>query len=180
MLCEKAQIMDADALRRALMRMSHQIVEKNRGVEGLCLVGILRGGAALADRVCQNIEHIEGVRVPCGSIDIGFYRDDLSHLSETPLLRRCELPFDVTGRTIILVDDVLYTGRTTRAAIEAIFSAGRPRSIQLLVLIDRGHRELPIRADYVGKNIPTSHAELVEVRIPPYDRETGVWLMEQQ
>ena len=177
-LRQKAQIMDGSALSRALMRMSHQIVEKNRGVQDVCLAGILRRGAVLADRVQHNIETIEGVRIPCGSLDIGFYRDDLSQLAEAPLLRRCELPFDVTGKTIVLVDDVLYTGRTTRAAIEAIFTAGRPRAIQLLVLIDRGHRELPFRADYVGKNIPTSHSELVEVRVPPYDAETGVWLMD--
>lgn len=177
-LRQKAQIMDGSALTRALMRMSHQIVEKNRGVQDVCLAGILRRGAVLAEHVQHNIEAIEGVRIPCGSLDIGFYRDDLSQLAEAPLLRQCELPYDVTGKTIILVDDVLYTGRTTRAAIEAIFAAGRPRAIQLLVLIDRGHRELPFRADYVGKNIPTSHSELVEVRIPPYDAESGVWLMD--
>ena len=177
-LRQKAQIMDGSALSRALMRMSHQIVEKNRGIQDVCLAGILRRGAVLAEQVQRNIETIEGVRIPCGSLDIGFYRDELSQLAEAPLLRRCELPFDVTGKTIVLVDDVLYTGRTTRAAIEAIFTAGRPRAIQLLVLIDRGHRELPFRADYVGKNIPTSHSELVEVRVPPYDAETGVWLMD--
>ncbi len=121
---------------------------------------------------------IEGVDPRCGSIDIGFYRDDLSTLADTPLVRRTELPFDVTGRDVVLVDDVLYTGRTARAAIEAVFSCGRPKTIQFAVLVDRGHRELPIRADYVGKNIPTSRNELVEVRLPEYDGETGVFLMD--
>ena len=123
-------------------------------------------------------KRIEAAEVPCGSIDISFYRDDLSVLSEMPQVRRTELPFDVTDRNVILVDDVLFTGRTARAAIEAIFSCGRPRRIQLAVLVDRGHRELPIRADFVGKNIPTSRAELVEVRLPEFDGETGVYLMD--
>lgn len=173
----KAQIMDEAALNRALMRISHEITEKNRGVDGVVLVGIRRRGEPIAQRIRENIRRIEEAEVPCGSIDIRFYRDDLSVLSETPQVRRTELPFDVTGKNVILVDDVLYTGRTARAAIEAIFSCGRPRRIQLAVLVDRGHRELPIRADFVGKNIPTSHTELVEVRLPEYDGETGVYLM---
>lgn len=173
----KAQIMDEAALNRALMRISHEITEKNRGVDGVVLIGIRRRGEPIAQRIRENIRRIEEAEVPCGSIDIRFYRDDLSVLSETPQVRRTELPFDVTGKNVILVDDVLYTGRTARAAIEAIFSCGRPRRIQLAVLVDRGHRELPIRADFVGKNIPTSHTELVEVRLPEYDGETGVYLM---
>lgn len=173
----KAQIMDEAALNRALMRISHEITEKNRGVDGVVLVGIRRRGEPIAQRIRENIRRIEEAEVPCGSIDIRFYRDDLSVLSETPQVRRTELPFDVTGKNVILVDDVLYTGRTARAAIEAIFSCGRPRRIQLAVLVDRGHRELPIRADFVGQNIPTSHTELVEVRLPEYDGETGVYLM---
>ena len=173
----KAQIMDEAALNRALMRISHEIAEKNKGVDNLLLVGIRRRGEPIARRIQANIEKIEGVTVPSGSIDIRFYRDDLTALSESPQVRRTELPFDVTDRDVVLVDDVLYTGRTARAAIEAVFSCGRPRSIQFAVLVDRGHRELPIRADFVGKNIPTSRSELVEVRLPEYDGETGVFLM---
>ena len=174
----KAQIMDEAALNRALMRISHEIVERNRGVENVLLVGILRRGEPIARRIRDNIEKIEAAVLPCGSLDIGFYRDDLSVISENPTVRRTQLPFDVSDRDVILFDDVLYTGRTARAAIEAVFSCGRPRSIQFAVLVDRGHRELPIRADYVGKNIPTSRGELVEVRLPEYDGETGVYLMD--
>ena len=174
----KAQIMDEAALNRALMRISHEITEKNRGVDGVVLVGIRRRGEPIALRIRENIRRIEDQEVPCGSIDIRFYRDDLTVLADSPEVRRTELPFDVTDRNVILVDDVLYTGRTARAAIEAIFSCGRPRRIQLAVLVDRGHRELPIRADFVGKSIPTSHTELVEVRLPEYDGETGVFLMD--
>ena len=170
--------MDEAALNRALMRISHEIAEKNKGVDNLLLVGIRRRGEPIARRIQANIEKIEGVTVPSGSIDIRFYRDDLTALSESPQVRRTELPFDVTDRDVVLVDDVLYTGRTARAAIEAVFSCGRPRSIQFAVLVDRGHRELPIRADFVGKNIPTSRSELVEVRLPEYDGETGVFLMD--
>lgn len=174
----KAQIMDEAALSRALMRISHEITEKNRGVENVVLVGIRRRGEPIARIIRANIVKIEGVDVPCGSIDIGFYRDDLTTFADSPLVRRASLDFDVNGRNVVLVDDVLYTGRTARAAIEAVFSCGRPRSIQFAVLVDRGHRELPIRADYVGKNIPTSRSELVEVRLPEYDGETGVFLMD--
>lgn len=172
----KAQIMDEAAVNRALMRISHEICEKNRGVENVVLAGILRRGRPLAERICANIEKIEGLRVPCGSIDIRYYRDDLSTLSQSPQVLG-ELSMDVTDRDVVLCDDVLYTGRTARAAIEAIFRRGRPRSIQFAALVDRGHRELPIRADFVGKNIPTSRSELVEVRLPEYDGETGVFLM---
>ena len=174
----KAQIMDEAALNRALMRISHEIAEKNKGVENILLVGILRRGEPIARRIRSNIEKIEGLSVPCGSIDIGFYRDDLRPLADMPQTRRTELPFDVTGRDVILIDDVLYTGRTARAAIEAVFRCGRPRTIQFAVLVDRGHRELPIRADFVGKNLPTSRSELVAVRLPEYDGETGVFLLD--
>ena len=174
----KAQIMDEADLNRALMRISHEIAEKNKGVDNLLLVGIRRRGEPIAQRIRSNIQKIEGVELPCGSIDIRFYRDDLSVESDAPMVRRTELPFDVTDRDVVLVDDVLYTGRTARAAIEAVFSCGRPRTIQFAALVDRGHRELPIRADYVGKNIPTSRSELVEVRLPEYDGETGVFLMD--
>ena len=174
----KSQLMDEAAMNRALMRISHEIAEKNKGVENLVLVGIRRRGEPLAERIAANIEKIEGVEVPTGSIDIGFYRDDLSEVWDMPLVRKSELPFDVNGRDVVLCDDVIFTGRTARAAIEAVFSCGRPRSIQLAVLIDRGHRELPIRPDYVGKNVPTSRSELIEVRLPEYDADTGVYLME--
>ncbi len=174
----KAQIMDEAALGRALMRISHEITEHNRGVENVVLVGVRRRGEPIAERIRGNILRIEDKALPCGSLDIKFYRDDLSRVSELPETRRAELPFDVTDRDVVLCDDVIYTGRTARAAIEAIFSLGRPRTIQLAVLIDRGHRELPIRPDYVGKNIPTSRSELVEVRLPEFDGETGVFLMD--
>lgn len=174
----KAKIMDEAGLNRALMRISHEILERNKGAEDLVLVGIRRRGEPIAQQIQQNIFKIEGVAPPCGSIDIRFYRDDLQTLADMPQVRRTELPFSITGRDLILVDDVIYTGRTARAAIEAVFSCGRPRSVQLAVLVDRGHRELPIRPDYVGKNIPTSHSEMVEVRLPEYDGETGVFLMD--
>ena len=177
---QKAQLMDEAALGRALMRISHEITERNRGVENVVLVGIRRRGEPIARRICDNIRRIEEREIPVGSIDIRYYRDDLSCENEQPAVRRTELPFDVTGRDVVLVDDVIYTGRTVRAAIEAVFSCGRPRTIQLAVLVDRGHRELPIRPDYVGKNVPTSHAELIEVRLPEFDGETGVWLMEKE
>ncbi len=174
----KALLMDEAAMKRALMRISHEIAEKNKGVENVVLVGIRRRGEPIARQIRDNIEKIEGVCVPCGSIDIGYYRDDLAPLHDAPLVRHTELPFDVEERDVVLIDDVLFTGRTARAAIEAVFSCGRPRTIQFGVLVDRGHRELPIRADFVGKNVPTSRSELVEVRLPEYDGETGVWLME--
>ncbi len=175
---QKAQLMDEAALSRALMRISHEIVEKNKGVENVVLAGIRRRGGPIAERVRDNIRRIEGRELPVGSIDIRFYRDDLSHENEAPAVRCTELPFDVGGKDVVLIDDVIYTGRTARAAIEALFSCGRPRTIQLAVLIDRGHRELPIRPDYVGKNVPSARTELIEVRLPEFDGETGVWLME--
>lgn len=175
-LIEKAELMDCGAVIRALTRISHEILEKNKGAENICLVGILRRGSALAKIIADNILRFEGVSVPCGDIDIEHYRDDL--LNDVPVLKKAELPFSVSGKKVILVDDVLYTGRTARAAIEAVFSLGRPAAIQLAILIDRGHRELPIRADYVGKNIPTSHSEVINVHIPPFDSETAVKLME--
>ncbi len=175
----KAVIMDEQTLRRSVMRMAHEILEKNRGAEDLVLVGILRRGKPLAELLQENMEKIEGVDVPCGNIDINFYRDDLSQRTPDPTLRRLDLPFSIEGKRIVLVDDVLYTGRTARAAIEALFTAGRPAGIQLAILIDRGHRELPIRADYVGKSIPTARQESVAVHLPPIDSDTGVFLMHQ-
>lgn len=174
----KAQLMDEQAMNRALMRISHEIAERNKGAENLALVGIQRRGDPIARQIRDNILKIEDVDVPCGSIDIGFYRDDLTHLNDVPVIRKAALTFDVNDRDVVLVDDVVYTGRTARAAIEAVFSCGRPRTIQFAVLVDRGHRELPIRADYVGKNVPTAKTELIEVRLPEYDGETGVFLMD--
>ena len=174
---EKSQIMDEKALLRALMRISHEIVENNKGVDDVILIGIERRGDPIARIIRENISKIEGTLLPCESLDINFYRDDLTMASEMPIVKTSELKNEVTGKNIILIDDVLYTGRTARAAIEAIFNCGRPRTIQLAVLVDRGHRELPIRADYVGKNIPTSRSEFVEVRVPEYDGETGTYIM---
>ena len=174
----KAQILDEAGMNRALVRISHEILERNKGAENLRLIGVRRRGGPIARRIAENLLRIEGREVLVGSVDIAFYRDDLSRLTETPELRKTELPFDVNDRDVVLVDDVIYTGRTARAAIEAVFSCGRPRSIQLAVLVDRGHRELPIRPDYVGKNLPTSRQELVEVRLPEFDGETGVFLMD--
>lgn len=175
---EKARLMDEAAVNRALMRLSHEIAERNRGVENVCLVGIRRRGEPLARQIRSNIIKIEGLEVPCGSVDVRYYRDDLQRLSQEPIVTKAQLDFPVADKHVVLVDDVLYTGRTARAAMEAVLACGRPRAIQLAVLVDRGHRELPIRADYVGKNVPTSHTELIEARLPEYDGETGVYLME--
>lgn len=174
----KAQILDETGVSRALMRISHEIIEKNRGADNLCLVGIRRRGEPLAQIIKKNILAIENTDVPCGVVDITFYRDDLSRVADSPVLNENTLPFSVEGKRVVIVDDVLYTGRTVRAAIEAIFRLGRPECIQLTVLIDRGHRQLPIRADFVGKNIPTSHSENIKVMIPPYDEKTCVLLCE--
>lgn len=170
--------MDSAALERSIMRISHEIIEKNKGCEGLCIIGIRRRGVPIAEQICADIKKIEGANVPCGTVDINFYRDDLSHNENDPTIKKIELPFSVTDKRVILVDDVLYTGRTVRAAIDAVFSVGRPKSIGLAILIDRGHRELPIRADYIGKNIPTSHSERVAVCLPPYDDITGAFILE--
>ncbi|MBE6591726.1 MAG: bifunctional pyr operon transcriptional regulator/uracil phosphoribosyltransferase PyrR [Ruminococcaceae bacterium] len=175
----KASIMDQATVKRALVRMSHEILEKNKGADDICLVGILRRGKPLASIIKENIKAIEGVEVCCGDIDISFYRDDLDHLNP-PVVNKARLDFPVEDKTVIIVDDVLYTGRTVRAAIEAIFSLGRPKAIRLAILVDRGHRELPIRADFAGKSIPTSRNEFVKVMIPPYDEEMGVFLYEKE
>lgn len=172
----KAILMDEQTLLRSVARMAHEIIERNRGVDGLCLVGIKRRGEPLAELIAERIYSIEGVRVPCASADVSLYRDDLSEISDSPVMKELELPFSVAGKRVVLVDDVIFTGRTARAALEGVLSCGRPQLVQLAVLIDRGHRELPIRPDYVGKNIPTSRDEKVSVMLPPYDGETGVWL----
>ena len=166
---DKAKILDKDTIRRSLMRLAHEIVERNRGTKGIALIGIRNRGAYLAQRLKDCIEIIENVKVPVGILDITLYRDDLTQIGPSPIVHKTEIDFDITDKNIILVDDVLYTGRTIRAALDALVDFGRPKSIQLAVLIDRGHRELPIRADYVGKNIPTAANESVEVRISEVD-----------
>jgi len=162
---EKAKILDKDALNRSLLRIAHEIVEKNRGTEQLCLVGIRNRGAYLARRIAECISKIDNANIPVGILDITLYRDDLTLIAAQPVVHKTEIDFDITDKNIVLVDDVLYTGRTIRASLDALIDLGRPKSIQLAVLVDRGHRELPIRADYVGKNIPTSQQETVEVRL---------------
>lgn len=164
-IIKKTSIMDEDGIRRALVRIAHEITERNRGVENVALVGIRTRGVPLAARIAEEIQKIENVAVPTGSLDITLYRDDLTTMGYNPVIHGTEIDFDVTGKHIVLVDDVLYTGRTIRAALDAIIDMGRPNSIQLAVLIDRGHRELPIRADYAGKNVPTSRRETIEVAL---------------
>jgi pyrimidine operon attenuation protein/uracil phosphoribosyltransferase len=159
------ELMNKNDIDRALTRIAHEIIEKNKGTEKLCLVGIQRGGVHLAKRLASKIKLIEKKDIPVGSLDIAFYRDDLNIRKEQPIVRRTEVPFEVTDLKIILVDDVLFTGRSIRAALDALMDLGRPAIIQLVVLIDRGHRELPIKSDYVGKNIPTSLSETVEVNL---------------
>jgi pyrimidine operon attenuation protein/uracil phosphoribosyltransferase len=168
-LREKAKVMDAEGMRRAITRMAHEILERNKNVENLALVGIRLRGIYLAQRLARAIESIEGIRVPVGILDITLYRDDLTLKADRPIVHMTEIPFSVEGRHIVLVDDVLFTGRTVRAALDALMDLGRPATIQLAVLVDRGHRELPIRPDYVGKNLPTSRRELVTVRMGECD-----------
>lgn len=174
----KANLLDANAVRRSLIRISHEIIEKNKGVEDIVLIGIKRRGYPLAKRIAENIEKIEGVSVEVGYVDISLYRDDITEIKESPKLNSVDLGVEVKGKKVILVDDVLFTCRTVRAAIEAIIDSGRPLSIQLAVLIDRGHKELPIRADYVGKNIPTSKTEIVAVEINEIDGNDSVKIYE--
>lgn len=175
-------VMDADRISRALTRIAHEIVERNRGVDGLGLVGIRSRGVPLARRIARSLSEITGDQVPTGALDITLYRDDLMRhpVGPQPLVRRTEIPFSIDDRTIVLVDDVLYTGRTTRAALDALIDFGRPRAIQLVVLVDRGHRELPIKADYVGKNIPTSRRESVQVRLQEIDGTDEVVLQREE
>jgi pyrimidine operon attenuation protein/uracil phosphoribosyltransferase len=173
------QVMDAKGIQRALVRIAHEIVEKNKGAENMAVIGIQDRGGPLAERVAGLIEKIENVKIPVGLMDITLYRDDVQTKLEQPLVQKTEIPFDVVDKVIILVDDVLYTGRTVRAALDQIIDFGRPRHIQLAVLVDRGHRELPIRADYVGKNLPTSRDDRVKVKIKEVDGEDGVSIMKR-
>ncbi|MBM3254773.1 MAG: bifunctional pyr operon transcriptional regulator/uracil phosphoribosyltransferase PyrR [Candidatus Omnitrophica bacterium] len=177
---EKAKILDKEALGRSLLRIAHEILEKNKGTESLCLVGIRNRGAYLAQRIAACILKIDNASVPVGILDITLYRDDLTLIAAQPVVRKTEIGFDITDKNIVLVDDVLYSGRTIRAALDALIDLGRPQTIQLAVLIDRGHRELPVRADYVGKNIPTSLQEIVEVRLAEVDGVDEVVIVDKE
>jgi pyrimidine operon attenuation protein/uracil phosphoribosyltransferase len=171
-------LMDSERIGRSLTRIAHEIVERNRGVSDLALVGVRTRGVPIARRLAASLREITGVDVPTGALDITLYRDDLmkSAVGPQPIVRRTEIPFSIDGRHIVLVDDVLYTGRTIRAALDALIDFGRPSTIQLVVLVDRGHRELPIKADYVGKNVPTSHRETIHVRLAEIDGRDEVTL----
>ncbi len=177
---EKAQVLDEAALDRALIRIAHEIVEKNGGTADLAFVGLRTRGVTLAHRLAERVAAIEGVKPPVGALDITLYRDDLGLKAEQPVVRGTEIPFDLTGKTVILVDDVLFTGRTIRAALDAIMDLGRPKAIRLAILVDRGHRELPIRPDYVGKNLPTARRETVAVRLKEHDGEDRVIIEEPE
>ena len=175
---EKARVMDENALHRAMARITHEIIERNKGTEHICLLGIKSRGIPLAKMLAENILRFEGVEVPLGYLDITLHRDDLSEQEKQNAAGECHIPCDVRERTVIIVDDVLYTGRTARAALEAVFAHARPRAVELAVLIDRGHRELPIRPDYVGKNVPTAKSESISVRVAGTDGEDGVYICE--
>lgn len=170
----KSVLMDQDQMHRALKRIAHQIIEHNSGYENLVFLGIKRRGLPLAHALAKYIEEFEGVKVPVGELDITLYRDDLTELQDTPIVHESKPDFEVKGKVVVLVDDVLFTGRTARAALDATSALGRPASIQLAVLVDRGHRELPIRADYVGKNVPTSKSEMVKVEVTEIDGDAKV------
>ncbi|MGI5884993.1 MAG: bifunctional pyr operon transcriptional regulator/uracil phosphoribosyltransferase PyrR [Candidatus Spyradocola sp.] len=177
---KKAEIMDEVAMSRAIKRIAHEIIERNKGTENLMLIGIQRRGVPLAQRIGALIAQEEGTELPVGTLDITFYRDDLSLLDEHPQVKGTDVPANVNDQNVVLVDDVLYTGRTARAAMDAVMDMGRAKTIQLAVLIDRGHRELPIRADYVGKNVPTSHLEMIAVSVNEIDGKESVELYAQK
>ncbi len=174
------ELLNKKDIDRVLSRIAHEIIEKNKGTESICLVGIQRGGVHLAKRLAAKIEAIEQVEMPVGSLDISLYRDDIGMRKEHPVVRRTDIPCDITDKKIILVDDVLFTGRSIRAAMDALMDFGRPAQIQLAVLIDRGHRELPIRADYVGKNIPTSMSENIEAQLEEEGLEDRILLQAKE
>jgi len=173
----KAALMDEAAVGRALVRITHEIIEKNKGCDNLCLIGIRRRGVPLAEILRENLFHVEGAEIPMGALDITMYRDDLTERTELPVVGAEAPGIEIQGKTVILVDDVIYTGRTVRAAIDALFRHGRPAAVQLAVLVDRGHRELPIRPDYVGKNVPTAKDEIIDVHVTEIDGDTGVYLL---
>ncbi|HEY7728155.1 MAG TPA: bifunctional pyr operon transcriptional regulator/uracil phosphoribosyltransferase PyrR [Candidatus Eisenbacteria bacterium] len=175
---EKAEVLDAEGMRRAVTRIAHEVLEKNGGADSLILVGIQRRGVPLARRLQAKIKELEGVVTPVGSLNIALYRDDLQTIAHQPVVGASEIPTAIDGQTVVLVDDVLFTGRTVRAALDELIDFGRPREIQLAVLVDRGHRELPIRADYVGKNVPTSRREVVLVKVEEVDGTDGIWIGE--
>jgi len=175
----KKELIDSAAMSRAITRIAHEILEKNKGTEDLVLIGIRTRGVPLAERLAAKIEEIEGIKLQTGILDITLYRDDLSTVAQQPIVHRTEIPFDITGKKVVLVDDVLYTGRTVRAALDALIDLGRPLQIQLAIMIDRGHRELPIRADFVGKNLPTSKDEVVDVNFEEIDEKDAVLLLEK-
>ena len=174
------ELLNKKDIERVISRMAHEIIEKNKGTEDLCLIGIQRGGVHIAKRLSARIRDIENVDIAVGSLDISLYRDDLGMRRDQPVVRKTDIPCDITGRKIVLVDDVLFTGRSIRAALDALMDFGRPAVLQLAVLIDRGHRELPIRADYVGKNIPTSMAEKIEVQLAEESAEDRVVIVEEE
>ena len=176
MVVSRRKVMDAATVRRVVTRIGHEILERNGGADDLVLIGIKSRGAPLADRIAAAIEQIEKIKLPVGYLDITFYRDDFQTAFDQPVVQRTDILFDITGKTVVLVDDVLFTGRTIRSALDALTDLGRPRAIQLAVLIDRGHRELPIRADFVGKNIPTSSNEQVDVRLKEIDNTDSVFI----
>jgi len=178
-LREKAKILDAEGIKRILVRITHEILEKNKSLSELALVGIRTRGAFLAQRMVRLIEEIDKTKLPLGVLDITLYRDDLTALAQQPIVHKTEIDFDISDKKIILVDDVLFTGRTIRCALDALIDFGRPKSIQLAVLVDRGHRELPIRADYVGKNVPTSLKEIVHVKLKETDEADEVVIEEK-
>ncbi len=159
------ELLDKEDVERAITRMAHEIIEKNKGVRSICLVGIQRGGVHIANRLAVKLKEIEGKSIPVGKLDIALYRDDIGVRKEQPVVRRTEVPCEINNKRVVLVDDVLFTGRSIRAAMDAVMDMGRPSTIQLAVLVDRGHRELPIKADFVGKNVPTSLEETVEVQL---------------
>lgn len=178
-IVKKNVIMDSEAIRRALVRIAHEIIEKNKGVEDVVIVGIRTRGVPLAQRIAAEINAIENCEMTVGMLDITLYRDDLSTLSYNPVVHGTDINFDLSGKHVVLVDDVLYTGRTIRAALDAVIDMGRPKTIQLAVLVDRGHKELPIRADYVGKNVPTSQKETIEVVLNEIDGTDEVYIGER-
>ena len=175
----KTMILDQIAIKRSLVRITHEIIEKNKGAKDICLLGVKSRGVPLAKRLKENILMFEGVDVPLGVLDITKHRDDISIEQKMNVTSECEIPCDLTDKTVIIVDDVLFTGRTARAALEAVFTYARPKSIQLAVLIDRGHRELPLKPDYVGKNVPTSGDEEIKVLVNEVDKEEAVYILEK-